>query len=182
MVAVIDLPAQDPPRLQVDPTWLIDAQQGALRPTTRWRRTWGPSLFVRWICQSLRECMVSDANHQPSCSFPRRRGSFQRLPRKNICLTNTHRGRLSQDRITKKPKLTCRNWECGVVMQVEQGHVKARLHPPSANDIKVTGCTENLVEVFQHSVPVPMQIPGVSFLPPSEEEGRGTRTPWFFQG
>ena len=92
-----------------------------------------------------------------------------------------HRGRLSQDRITKKPKLTCRNWECGVVMQVEQGHVKARLPPPSANDIKVTGCTGNLVDVFQHSVPVPMQIPGVPFLPPSEE-GRSSGTPWFFQG
>ncbi len=29
--------------------------------------------------------------------------------------------RLSQERVTKRPKLTCRNWECGVLVQTDPG-------------------------------------------------------------
>lgn len=58
--------------------------------------------------------------------------------------------------MTKKPKLNCRNWECGVL-------VPARLYVPA---IQLADLTK-----FGTVVPVPIQVPG---------EAYGDRKPWFF--
>ena len=65
-------------------------------------------------------------------------------------------GKLVKDRVTKEPKLNCRNWECGVL-------VPARRSIPAIDgrDLKC----------FETSVPVPMQVPG---------EPYGDKKPWFF--
>lgn len=62
------------------------------------------------------------------------------------------RGRLVKDAITKKPKLNCRNWECGVIIPLltseeTRGTSETVSRPP------------NGLEVFDRKVPVPMQGP-----------------------
>ena len=62
------------------------------------------------------------------------------------------RGRLVKDTITKKPKLNCRNWECGVVIPLltseeTQSTSETVSRPP------------NGLEIFDGKVPVPMQGP-----------------------
>lgn len=70
-------------------------------------------------------------------------------------------GRLVKDRTTKAPKLTCRNWECGVLIPVHQ----------LTRDDEATKDTVCSMEVFQPQVPVPMLFPG---------EVYGGRKPWYF--
>ncbi|KAI0389236.1 tyrosyl-DNA phosphodiesterase-domain-containing protein [Xylariaceae sp. FL0594] len=72
-------------------------------------------------------------------------------------------GRLVRDRATGLPKLTCRNWECGVVIPVESTSTE------SAAEEKP------LSEVFGKTVPVPMVVPGEAY-------GKsGTKEPWYFR-
>ncbi len=69
-----------------------------------------------------------------------------------------------QDKATKAPKLTCRNWECGVVIPIS-GPVDINEdemgNPPDAEGLAW----------LNRVVPVPMRYPGDSF------EGT-TKTPW----
>ena len=62
-------------------------------------------------------------------------------------------GKLSKDRATKRPKLNCRNWECGVI--IKAGEV---------------GGEAGYMAVFEGVVPVPMVAPGEEY---------GARKPWF---
>ncbi|CAM1510314.1 Fc.00g006490.m01.CDS01 [Cosmosporella sp. VM-42] len=69
-------------------------------------------------------------------------------------------GRLVKDRVTGRPKMSCRNWECGVVVQV-----------PKAEGAMEEAAT-NTMDMFDGTIPVPMQIPGPPYGP--------TEEPWFF--
>lgn len=74
-----------------------------------------------------------------------------------------HRGRLVKDRASGQMKMSCRNWECGVVIPA----------PPSTAERKANGANEiDDMSVFGCAVPVPMKMPGRKYEP--EEE------PWFF--
>ena len=64
-------------------------------------------------------------------------------------------GKLTFDRSTKRPKLNCRNWECGVIVPVSR-----------------VGGSKGGLKMFDGTVPVPMQIPA----PELNED----RKPWFF--
>lgn len=72
-----------------------------------------------------------------------------------------NRGRLVKDRKTDETKMSCRNWECGVVMAVHGG----RDQGSKANED---------LGLFQGMIPVPMQVPGRAYR--SKEE------PWFYDG
>ena len=69
------------------------------------------------------------------------------------------------DRSTRAPKMTCRNWECGVL--VKAGSPGG--HGSSSNN------TSGSLSMFEGVVPVPMQLPG---SPLAKE---GVRAPWFSQ-
>ncbi|GAO19625.1 hypothetical protein UVI_02022500 [Ustilaginoidea virens] len=69
-------------------------------------------------------------------------------------------GRIVKDKATGRPKILCRNWECGVIIPV-------RTAPASAE----TGQPTNL-DMFKGVVPVPMKTPGPRY-------SKNTR-PWFF--
>ena len=69
------------------------------------------------------------------------------------------RGRVVKDRATGKPKINCRNWECGVVLPATGTSA-----PRSADDLNM----------FAGYVPVPMRFPAPSYGPGEE--------PWFFLG
>lgn len=62
------------------------------------------------------------------------------------------------ERSTHAPKMTCRNWECGVIVK--------------AGGQGGNGSSSNL-GMFEGVVPVPMQLPG---LPLAKE---GVKAPWF---
>lgn len=70
------------------------------------------------------------------------------------------RGRLTLDRATSKPKLLCRNYECGVLIPVND-----------SSEVK----DATIDEVFRGVVPVPMKLPAPAF------EG-SHETPWFYLG
>ncbi|KAH8879396.1 phospholipase D/nuclease [Thozetella sp. PMI_491] len=100
-------------------------------------------------------------------------------------------GRLSQDRGTKKPKLTCRNWECGVLVQTVQCEANgatssiSTLASSSAfsapSDGNVGGDAESLATAFQGCIPVPMQLPSAAYPLPIAAAPIST-APWFFMG
>jgi hypothetical protein len=76
------------------------------------------------------------------------------------------RGRLVQDKLTKKPRLTCRNWECGVVVPLLVSDLPSNMStmvstPPSG------------LEIFDQKIPVPMQIPASPMQ---------ANKPWFNDG
>ncbi|KAH9221079.1 tyrosyl-DNA phosphodiesterase-domain-containing protein [Leptodontidium sp. 2 PMI_412] len=78
-------------------------------------------------------------------------------------------GRLVKDKSTKEPKLTLKNWECGVVVRVPATIPSAHEAIPGRED----GEEETLgMDVFAGHVPVPMQMPGDQY---------GLHRPWFFK-
>jgi hypothetical protein len=68
-------------------------------------------------------------------------------------------GRLVQDRSRKVPKLTCNNWECGVIVSV----------PVETDD----PLGESMTKVFEKIIDVPFEYPGQSY---------GEKAPWYFMG
>nr|KMM63835.1 hypothetical protein CPAG_00189 [Coccidioides posadasii RMSCC 3488] len=75
-------------------------------------------------------------------------------------------GRLVIDRSTTKPKLNCRNWECGVIIPIRDGK-------PSATEEDVRQSSDDDIDrIFGGIVPVPMKVPAPKYGP-----GNG---PWFY--
>ncbi|PGH04724.1 hypothetical protein AJ79_07003 [Helicocarpus griseus UAMH5409] len=101
-------------------------------------------------------------------------------------------GRLVLDRSTNKPKLNCRNWECGVVLPIRQSEVENT--KTGLSSIPSTGSTATLTTepelsihtdgsddtdggskiagVFGSTIPIPMHVPASGYRP-------GDR-PWFY--
>ncbi|KAK0621288.1 tyrosyl-DNA phosphodiesterase-domain-containing protein [Bombardia bombarda] len=86
-------------------------------------------------------------------------------------------GRLVKDRATGTPKVTCRNWECGVVVPA----AVVGLSPSSSRDgASVSGGVQKKESdgeswnVFRGRVPVPMELPGAVL------SSQGAKKPWFF--
>ncbi|KAK3401197.1 tyrosyl-DNA phosphodiesterase-domain-containing protein [Sordaria brevicollis] len=102
-------------------------------------------------------------------------------------------GRLIKDRGTKKLKITCRNWECGVIVpagtttvagsssassekqEQEQGDGKGK---SKEETVSVTSAEDDTSswEVFEGHIPIPMKVPA----PPLEL--KGSKSPFFFGG
>lgn len=75
-------------------------------------------------------------------------------------------GRLVKDRVSKQPKLTCRNWECGVLLPLGLGNTGSDSTSNEALEL------QNLSR-FEATVPVPMELPATTF------SDNGLK-PWFF--
>ncbi|OTA97684.1 hypothetical protein M434DRAFT_7630 [Hypoxylon sp. CO27-5] len=71
-------------------------------------------------------------------------------------------GRLVKERGTGNPKLTCRNWECGVIV------------PISSQDSGGDGSHQSSQSKFHNIIPVPMEIPGEAY------GATKSKRPWFF--
>ncbi|OJD33181.1 phospholipase d nuclease [Diplodia corticola] len=78
-------------------------------------------------------------------------------------LTAAAWGQLSNDRATKTLKVTCRNYECGVLVPVD-----AEKPDKKAEDEELPG-----YEVFRGTLDIPFEIPGEKY---------GDKTPWYFAG
>jgi hypothetical protein len=82
-----------------------------------------------------------------------------------------------QDKVTKAPRLNCRNWECGVIIPVAR-EAKANANA-NASDGKATmvnsdnngGDKGSLAATFAKVVPVPMEYPSA---------GMNGKKPWSF--
>ncbi|KIW88668.1 uncharacterized protein Z519_10714 [Cladophialophora bantiana CBS 173.52] len=61
-------------------------------------------------------------------------------------------GRLVQDKATKKPRLNCRNWECGVIIPIPAVNSSPGIY--TVKDTDSAGLAS-----FNHTVPVPMRVP-----------------------
>ena len=72
-------------------------------------------------------------------------------------------GRLGKDQRTGREKLTCRNWECGVVIPVK-GSARGKQDAGTGE-----GSMDSL-DLFKGTVPVPMEYPGDEY---------GEKEPWF---
>ncbi|CAH0016539.1 unnamed protein product [Clonostachys rhizophaga] len=89
-------------------------------------------------------------------------------------------GRLVKDSKTGKPKLNCRNWECGVVVPVLEANGKARPTTKGAAAVATSSAgtedgsrgSSNLGELFASTVPMPMLVPGRLYGPNEE--------PWYY--
>jgi hypothetical protein len=62
------------------------------------------------------------------------------------------RGRLVQDKVTKKPRLSCRNWECGVIIPL----LVSEQHPSM---FEMVSRPPSRLEMFDRKIPVPIQGP-----------------------
>lgn len=73
------------------------------------------------------------------------------------------------NKTTKVSKLTCRNWECGVLIPVARNK-----DLPAANEkADDSKGDDSLDEIFAGTVPVPMVWPSVSM---------SGKQPWYFAG
>ncbi|KAL2201350.1 tyrosyl-DNA phosphodiesterase-domain-containing protein [Corynascus similis CBS 632.67] len=82
-------------------------------------------------------------------------------------------GRISKDRASGKPKLICRNWECGVLVPAEK-------KKEGSGDDAHSGNRQDM-RVFEDCVPVPMEWPGQAIC---REDGNAAnidaKRPWFY--
>ncbi|KAL2134218.1 hypothetical protein VTI74DRAFT_723 [Chaetomium olivicolor] len=143
---------------------------------------WSAPTFPREVlrdCRSTRQGLLMHSKvifvrrHRDSGGFDDDARCFAYVGSAN--LSESAWGRLVSDRATGSPKLTCRNWECGVVVTVRDSasshtHQGRRASPQAA----VPG-----LDVFEGSVPVPMEWPGEPFT--GDDGSNGSRTPWFYQ-
>lgn len=108
---------------------------------------------------------VGSANLSESGWYARHEDQFTLLLGRPLICVKSIRGRLTMDRQTGNPKLTCRNWECGVVV------------PSTSSDSPTTAAgtgQEEGLSCFLGRIPVPI-------VWPSEAYGKnGSRRPWFF--
>ncbi|KAJ8064361.1 hypothetical protein OCU04_006705 [Sclerotinia nivalis] len=72
-------------------------------------------------------------------------------------------GRMVKDRVTKEPKLNCRNWECGVLFSVPFTDLNT--------SAAVTKAGIPCMDAFDGSIPVPMVFPGNMY---------GSKRPWYY--
>lgn len=85
------------------------------------------------------------------------------------------RGRLVMDKASNRPKMTCRNWECGVVISAAKP--QARSHAGAAGaGAGIATSTSGLDGVFGARIPIPMQIPAAAYDSADPEA-----QPWFFR-
>jgi hypothetical protein len=89
------------------------------------------------------------------------------------------------DRATKKPKLNCRNWECGVLLPVCESNMSngnggtslngdyPSSHPKSDGKTtsEITSDHIDIATIFGDTLPVPMKVPA-PLLGPQDR-------PWF---
>ncbi|PFH59332.1 hypothetical protein XA68_12509 [Ophiocordyceps unilateralis] len=124
-----------------------------------WRSPDFPTELVR-DCINTREGLLMHTKvifvrrRTPSSSLRSGRPAWAYVGSAN--LSESAWGRLVKDKQSGKAKMSCRNWECGVVVPVGGAAAAADLG------------------VFQGTVPLPMKVPGRAYGP--EEE------PWFFEG
>lgn len=72
-----------------------------------------------------------------------------------------------KDRASGKTKMTCRNWECGVLVPAS---VEGNSSPPSMGE------DEKMFDIFRNTLPVPIEAPGAKYTDDSGEK----KKPWFF--
>ncbi len=75
-----------------------------------------------------------------------------------------------KDRGTGKVKLTCRNWECGVIMPAPIAGSSSQEERPAIGE------QARMLDVFSGTVPIPVQVPA-----PKHGSDGGVDRPWFFQ-
>ncbi|KAK3990608.1 hypothetical protein QBC44DRAFT_368865 [Cladorrhinum sp. PSN332] len=129
-------------------------------------RWWQADTFPHWAlrgCKSTRKGLVM---HSKAIFVrqPKEAGkSFAYVGSAN--LSESAWGRLANDRSTKGPKLSCRNWECGVLVRVDSATTGEGAQQPK--EVPMT--------VFNYQVPVPMNVPGTPFA----ADAKGEKAPWF---
>ncbi|OIW33324.1 phospholipase D/nuclease [Coniochaeta ligniaria NRRL 30616] len=72
-------------------------------------------------------------------------------------------GRLVKDRASGQPRITCRNWECGVVVPVLRD---------TASAIDRQAREGEILGIFNGYVPVPMQTPGAPYVDTDSNDSR----------
>ncbi|KAK0711148.1 tyrosyl-DNA phosphodiesterase-domain-containing protein [Lasiosphaeris hirsuta] len=82
-------------------------------------------------------------------------------------------GRLVKDRGTGTPKMTCRNWECGVLILADEGK-NGRTALNETELRKGAASQTSSLRIFEGRVPIPMELPGTPF-------SNSSRMPWFYQ-
>ncbi|KAL8303793.1 hypothetical protein RB597_004822 [Gaeumannomyces tritici] len=80
-------------------------------------------------------------------------------------------GKLVKDRTSSSPKMTCRNWESGVIVPAGSGH---ELKHQGHGRAEGAGICGSVGAVFEGCVPLPVTLPGTEYA-----SGDGTRLPWF---
>lgn len=178
-------------RLSEHARWRADAQQDDLRPAPSGadgRRVSSVYCSRVRICRQrefVRERMVS-ADRRRQHPRPEYHGSAEgkvaispgrartgrgreavlRPPfRVSESLTRLCRGRLVREKASGQPKLTCRNWECGVVVPV------VREDSAEGNDRQVRD--DDRLATFEGCVPVPMHTPGAAYVDMSSDGPNG---------
>ncbi|KAI6375733.1 hypothetical protein MCOR25_002895 [Pyricularia grisea] len=107
---------------------------------------------------------------------------------------------LVKDRASSQPKMSCRNWECGVIVPVGESASPGRVlstgidlgdasagkggslhahqgHISPQDQNSPAGISRSLEELFRECVPLPMKLPGRSYA--SAQDGKVPR-PWCF--
>lgn len=71
---------------------------------------------------------------------------------------------MTKDRVSKGPRLTCRNWECGVVIPMPNTNTKRKISTASSSEEMLGNNNNNMIEIFEEGhFPIPMVTPGKKY-------------------
>ncbi|KAK4163410.1 hypothetical protein QBC43DRAFT_289821 [Cladorrhinum sp. PSN259] len=129
-------------------------------------RWWLADTFPQWVLRDCKSTRTGLVMHSKAI-FVRQHGdsgkAFAYVGSAN--LSESAWGRLITDRAAKSPKLTCRNWECGILFPVDSATDQEGAQPPK----------EDPLTIFINQIPVPMDVPGT----PYGADAKGAQGPWF---
>ncbi|KAK6952743.1 hypothetical protein Daesc_005037 [Daldinia eschscholtzii] len=135
---------------------------GTICVQSKW---WDSASFPRELirdCKSVRSGLLIHSKLMLVCHSDSNESkpAFAYLGSANV--SESAWGRLVKERGTGNLKLTCRNWECGVIV------------PISPRDLAEDGSRPSSVSDFYGTIPVPMSIPGEAY------GDIKSRRPWLF--
>ncbi|KAI1478707.1 phospholipase D/nuclease [Daldinia eschscholtzii] len=135
---------------------------GTICVQSKW---WDSASFPRELirdCKSVRSGLLIHSKLMLVCHSDSNESkpAFAYLGSANV--SESAWGRLVKERGTGNPKLTCRNWECGVIV------------PILPRDLAEDGSRPSSVSDFYDTIPVPMSIPGEAY------GDIKSRRPWLF--
>ncbi|KAI1213279.1 phospholipase D/nuclease [Annulohypoxylon truncatum] len=126
---------------------------------------WDSATFPRELFRDSRSVRTGILVHSKLMMVRHRRSGKSKAAYAYIGSANLSEsawGRLTKERGTGNPKITCRNWECGVVV------------PIPSRDSSEEGAGSSDPADFSNVIPVPIEIPGEAY------GATASKRPWFF--
>ena len=128
-----------------------------------------PDLQILYVQLTKTNARQREDSHSASVDTSRRLRPWAYVGSANC--SESAWGRLTFDRSTKRPKLNCRNWECGILVPTPKTTGDGVELPAGTVETEEPG--DEVLTAFEGTIPVPLEMPAPKL-------GEGGLKPWFF--